>query len=191
MLAEMASAGGRARTWLASFGRRPLALGSPYPAAECLERLAAVTTSRGRTRWYLDSRTALLPDPLFKGELYRSRTRLTRFGDNSRSVVWLEVRLDPQAGGGTALSGWVGTPARAFQVVVSTALACLVGLGLLVAGIIQLADGHVIGLAPALAFPLPAAFFAWGFAYERRRLDSRIAELLREVNEVLGSTAGW
>ena len=126
MLAEMASAGSRARTWLASFGRRPLALRSPYPAAECLERLAAVTT-----------------------------------------------------------------PARAFQVVVYTALACLVSLGLLVAGIIQLADGHVIGLAPALAFPLPAAFFAWGFAYERRRLDARVAELLREVNEVPGSTAGW
>ena len=69
---------------------------------------------RGRRTWYLDPRTALRPDPLFKGELYRSRTRLTRFADtNQRSPVWLEVRPDPQAGGGTALSGWIGRPAGA------------------------------------------------------------------------------
>jgi hypothetical protein len=126
MLAQMAGAGSRAGSWLASFGRRPLVLSAPYPAAECLQRLAAVTSLRGRTTWYLDPRTALRPDPLFKGELYRSRTRLTRFADtNQRSPVWLEVRLDPQAGRG--LRG-------------------------------------------------------------RRSLESDIAKLLQQVNEVLGST---
>jgi hypothetical protein len=166
MLAQMAGAGSRARSWLAGFGRRPLALSSPYPVAECLQRLAAVTTSRGRTTWYLDPKTAMRPDPLFKGELYRSRTRLIRFADtNQKSPVWLEVRLDPRADGGTTLSGWIGRPAGAFAATLFTTLACLVGLGLLVAGIIQLARGRIIGLAPALAFPLPGRL---------RRLELRL-----------------
>ena len=105
MLARIAGAGNRARMRLGSFGRRPVTLSSPYPVAECLQRLAAVTTSRGRTSWYLDPRTAQRPDPLFKGELYRSRTRLTLFTDtNGRngSIVWLEVRVDPRADGGSS-----------------------------------------------------------------------------------------
>jgi hypothetical protein len=195
MLAQVAGAGRRAGIWLGSFGRRPLALSSPYPVAECLQGLAAVTTSRGRASWYLDPRTAMRSDHLFKGELYQSRTRLARFpptGGRESFDAMLEVRLDPQAGGGTALSGWVGKPGGTFAAVMFTALGCLVSLGLLVAGIIQLALGHIIGLAPALAFPLPGAFIAWSFAYGRRRsLESGIAELVQEVNEVLGSTAEW
>ena len=192
MLAQMAGAVRRARIWLASFGRRPLALTSPYPVAECLQRLAAVTTSRGRTTWYLDPRTATRPDPLFKGELYPSRTRLSRFADGGgrgRSVVWLEVRLDPRAGGGTAFSGWIGRPAGAFEASVLIVIGVLVCLGLLVAGVVLLAGGHFIGLAPALASPLPAAFFVWSFAFDHRELDASIAGLIHEVDGVLG-TAG-
>jgi hypothetical protein len=128
MLAEIAGSGSRARDWLAGFDRRPVALSSPYPVAECLERLAAVTTSRGRTGWYIDPRTVGRPDPLFKGELYPSRTRLTRFavtsGRNSLVAI-LEVRLDPTADGGTALCGWIGAPAGAFQATLFTVVGCL------------------------------------------------------------------
>jgi hypothetical protein len=186
--ADGGGAGSRVRIWLASFGTRPLVLTSPYPVAECLQRLATVTTSRGRTTWYLDSRTAMRPDPLFKGELYQSRTRLARFaptGGRDSFVAMLEVRLDPQAGGGTALSGWVGRPGGTFQAVMFTALGCLVSLGLLAAGIVQLVHGHIIGLLPTLAFPLPAAFIAGLFVVGHRSLESDIAELVQEVNEVL------
>jgi hypothetical protein len=192
MLAQVAGAGSRARIWLASFGRRPLTLSSPYPVAECLERLAAVTTSRGRTRWYLDSRTALRPDPVFKGELYRSRTRLTLFaqtGGRNQNVVWLEVRLDPRADGGTTLAGWIGVPAGAFQATLFTALGCLVSLGLLAAGIAQLALGHIIGLAPALASPLPATVAVGLLVLGRRSLESDIAALAQAVSTVLGPTS--
>ncbi|HEY5400677.1 MAG TPA: hypothetical protein VIL16_35355 [Trebonia sp.] len=187
----MAGAGRRARDWLASFGRRPVALSSPYPVAECLERLAAVTTSRGRTMWYIDPRTVGRPDPLFKGELYRSRTRLTRFAVTGRRgglVAMLEVRLDPAADGGTALSGWVGVPAGAFQATSFAVLGCLVSLGLLAAGVVQLALGHIIGLVPTLTFPLPAVVFTGVFVSSRPALESEIAALVDQVNEVLGTT---
>src|ERR1700722_16529703 len=136
MLAQMAGAGRRARMWLGSFGRRPVTLSSPYPVAECLQRLAAVTTSRGRATWYLDPRTARRPDPVFKGELYPSRTRLARFAPGGRNsfVAMLEVRLDPAADGGTSLSGWAGMPAGAFQATFLTTVGALVSLGLLTAG---------------------------------------------------------
>lgn len=187
----MAGACSRARIWLASFGRRPLALSSPYPVAECLQRLAAVTTSRGRTRWYLDSRTAMRPDPLFKGELFPSRTRLARFavaGGRNTFVAMLEVRLDPRPDGGTALSGWIGMPAGAFRATFLTVIGCLVSLGLLVAGVVQLGLGHIVGLVPALTSPLPAAAFIGVFALGHRSLESDIAELIHEVNDVLDVT---
>jgi hypothetical protein len=188
MLARMAGAGSRARIWLASFGRRPVMLSSPYPVAECLQRLAAVTTSGGRTTWYLNPRTVGRPDPLFKGQVYPSRTRLARFavaGGRNSFVAMLEVRLDPRADGGTALSGWVGMPAGAFRATMFTALGCLVSLGLLAAGIVQLVLGHIIGLLPTLAFPLPAAFISGLFVVGHRSLESDIAELVQEVNEVM------
>jgi hypothetical protein len=191
MLARITGAGNRARMWLGSFGRRPVTLSSPYPVAECLQRLAAVTTSRGRTMWHLDPRTAQRPDPFFKGELYPSRTRLARFavtGGQNSFVAMLEVRLDPAADGGTALSGWVGRPAGAFQATFLTVVGGLVGIGLLAVGVVQLALGHIIGLVPTLTSPLPEAAFIGVFAIGHRSLESDIAELIQEVNEVLGST---
>jgi hypothetical protein len=189
MLAEMAGAGRRARDWLAGFGRRPVALSSPYPVAECLERLAAVTTSRGWTGWYIDPRTVGRPEPLFKGELYRSRTRLTRFAaTRQRDPVFLEVRLDPGADGGTALTGSIGAPAGAFQATLFTVVGCLVSLGLLATGVVQLTLGHLIGLAPALTFALPAAAITGLLRYNRPALESEVAALVDQVNEVLGAT---
>ncbi|HEX4290272.1 MAG TPA: hypothetical protein VH021_15230 [Trebonia sp.] len=191
MLAEMAGAGRRARDWLAGFDRRPVALSSPYPVAECLERLAAVTTSRGRTGWYIDPQTVGRPDPLFKGELCRSRTRLTRFavdGGRNSLVAILEVRLDSAADGGTALCGWVGPLAGAFQATLFTVVGCLVSLALLATGVVQLTLGHLIGLAPALTFALPAAAITGVLRYNRRALESENVALVDQLNEVLGAT---
>jgi hypothetical protein len=83
-------------------------------------------------------------------------------------------------------------PAGAFE----ATLYCVVvpgmaGLVLLVVGIGLLRHGHLIGLLPALASTLPAAVFPRLFASRRPRVEANIAELLREVNEVLGSTAEW
>lgn len=131
------------------------------------------------------------PDPLFKGELYQSRIRLTRFADTgvrNKSDVWLEVRLDPRADGGTALSGWIGRPAGAFEATMLVVFGVLVCLGLFAAGVVLLTLGHIIGLAPILASPLPAAFFVYSFAFDHRKLDLSIAELIHEVNGVLGTT---
>lgn len=36
--------GGNVRRWLGIFRRRPVVLSSPYPAGECFERMAMVTT---------------------------------------------------------------------------------------------------------------------------------------------------
>jgi hypothetical protein len=189
MLTQTADSGRRARDWLASFGRRPLALSSPYPVAECLERLAPVTTPRGRTRWFIDPRTVGRPDPLFTGELYRSRTRLTRFAaaGGRNAPVYLEVSLEPTADGGTALRGWIGRPAGAFQATLFTVAGCLTSLGVLAAGVVQLALGHLIGLLPALLFPLPAIVFIGIFVLNRPALEVEIAALVDQVHEVLGT----
>ena len=184
----MTSAFGRARSWLGSFDRRPLLLSSPYPVAECLQRLAAVTSSRGPATWYLSSPTALLTPPLFKGELSRSRTRLRRFagaGTRNSFLATLEVTLDPRADGGTALSGWIGMPNGDFMATQFVPLGFVVGLGMLATGVIQLSLGHLIGLAPAFASPLPAAFIIGLFAFGRRSLEQDIATLTHEVSEVL------
>lgn len=156
----MASPDNRVRIWLGILRRHPLALSSPHPASECLQLLTEVTTSRGPTAWYLDPRTVRRPEPRFRGEISPARVTLFRFtagaGRNSFFPV-LDVRPGQRADGGTTLSGEIGMgPARALLPVL-TGTACLVSLGLLAAGVAQLIAGHLIGLAPALAFPLPVA----------------------------------
>lgn len=81
-------------------------------------------------------------------------------------------------------------PARALLPVL-TGAACLVSLGLLVAGVAQLVLGYLIGLAPTLAFPLPIAAMAGFNVLGHRSLERDISELLHEVNEVLGSAAAF
>jgi hypothetical protein len=44
------------------------------------------------------------------------------------------------------------------------------------------------GLAPALTFALPAAAITGLLRYNRRALESEIAALVDQVNEVLGTT---
>lgn len=190
----MASPDGRVRIWLGILRRRPLVLSSPRPVSECLQRLSEVTTSRGPTTWYLNPRTVGRPEPRFRGQVYPSRIMLSRFtagaGRNSFFSV-LDVRPGQGGDGGTTLSGWIGMgPAKALLPVV-TGAAGLVSLGLLVTGVSQLALGHLIGLAPALAFPLPVAVMAGFNALGHRSLERDISELLQEVNETLGSTAAF
>lgn len=189
----MASSDGRVRIWLGILRRHPLVLSSPHPASECLQRLTEVTTSRGPTTWYLDPRTVGRTEPRFRGEVSPSRIMLFRFtagaGRDSFFSV-LDVRPGQGADGGTTLSGWIGIgPGGGALLPVVTGAVGLVSLGLLVAGVGQLVLGHLIGLAPTLAFPLPIAAMAGFNVLGHRSLERDISELLQEVNEVLGSTA--
>jgi hypothetical protein len=87
----------RVRSWFAGFGSRPVVLSSPYPASECLQRLAMVTSHRGST-WYLDPRNAVLRDPRFRGDAGPSWISLARFEDavgRNSFVPWLQGRVEP------------------------------------------------------------------------------------------------
>jgi hypothetical protein len=81
-----------------------------------------------------------------------------------------------------------GSGSRAYQATLFTVVGCLWSLGLLATGVVQLTLGHLIGLAPALTFALPAAAITGLLRYNRRALESEIAALVAQVNEVLGTT---
>ena len=68
-----------ARELFAAFDPRPVAVSSPHNPDECFRRLAKVTTDRGDS-WYLSPKTAMLPDPLSRGEVRSS---------------WIQVALLP------------------------------------------------------------------------------------------------
>src|SRR5258708_16878323 len=189
-LGEMASPDGQVRI----FRRRLVVLSSPHPVSECLQRLAEVTTSRGPMTWYLDPRTVGRPEPRFRGQVYRWGIRLVRFtagaGRDSFFAV-LDVRPGPGTSGGRALSGWMGGGPGVALLPVFTGAFGLVSLGLLVAGVVQLVLGHLIGLAPTMAFPLPVAAVAGINAVGHRSLERDTSVLLKEVNKVLGSTVAF
>jgi hypothetical protein len=185
--------GGRVLTWLGIIRRRPVVLSSPRPPDECLQRLTAVTTSRGAMSWYLDPRTAVRPDPRFRGDVGRSWIRVARFqaaSGRGSFVAWLDAEPWVSDDGGTELRGWIAPPpATAGFLPMVAVVACLASLGLLAAGVAQLVLGHVIGLVPALLFPLPAIAMAAINATGRWSLEQEAAKLVDELNGVLGSTA--
>lgn len=118
------------------------------------------------------------------------RVRLTRFPDrNTEFIPVLDARPGAAANGGTTLSGWVGDDnSAAFAILFSAAWFGVVTSALLGVGIALLVSGHLIGLALAVAFPLPAAWYVRGMLKNRQPRGRRISEFLESVNEVLGST---
>jgi len=189
-------AGSAAGTWRRLMGVRfwPVVLSSPYPPGECLRRLAMVTTTRGPTSWYLDSRTAGHPEPLFRGEAGPSRIFVARFADaprRDRVVPWLDARLEPAAGGGSTLTGAIGLhPAVRARIPVLAGVAGLIAASALAGGVHLLASGHLAGLVPTVLAPLALAAFIAGLRAVNLRLpERRGAVLLRDVTEILGSAA--
>ena len=121
------------RAWVGREKIRAVEVTSPLPPDECVRRLARVTTTR-RERWYLDPRTATLPDPVFHGTVEPSRVRIGLFPDmlgriGHEDPVWFDVRVDPGPDGGTILAGTAGSrtaPARAvFSLVLIAVFAAL------------------------------------------------------------------
>jgi hypothetical protein len=169
----------------------PVVLSSPFPAGECVRRLAAVTTRRSAAFWYLDSRTALRPDPRLRGEISLAQISVVLFpgGGKNSYRPRLDVRLEPAAEGGTMLTGTVGMqPGARTAGRVINAVAALILLGFVAGGVSRLVAGHIDGLVLALLAPAVAIALAWGLeAAGVRSLRQDIPQLLGEVNEILGS----
>jgi hypothetical protein len=99
------------RSWSARTSPRPVVLSSPYPVEECLRRLAQVTTKRTITSWYLDTKTAVLRNPRFWGDVSPDGITIVEFEHASERASYspqLCVRPEPAAGGGTTLTGTIG-----------------------------------------------------------------------------------
>ena len=175
------------------FRPRLVALTCPHPPAECARRLAAVTSERGYVAWHLDPRSLRRTKPRLRGQVSGQQASVTRFVFTSRRssfAAWLDVRLEPSAGGGTTLTGQAGLPAA-----VRTSLAIVAGLfGLSAlttagAGVELLATGRLAGLltiiAAALAGVALAAVVRLFGSWATRR---EIPKLLDEVDAILDSS---
>ena len=184
---------------------RPVTVSSPHPPQECLRRLTKVTSARGSDRWYLDPKTAVLPDPLFRGDVKPSRIHVADFTtrDHSKNgplASWLDARIEPAAGGGTTLTGTVG-PIRYDQETGEQTgclfLTCILLFcaGFFIAGVVQLASGHVASGLPKLLIPMPVAA---GMVYLLTSIkktpdpgDEAGADLMRKVAGLLNATVGY
>jgi len=179
------------RSWSARTSPRPVVLSSPYPVEECLRRLAQVTTKRTTTSWYLDTKTAVLPNPRFWGDISPSGITIVEFEDASGRASYspqLCVRPEPAAGGGTTLTGTIGMePYKKDVTRVMTVGACLMCLAFIAVGIALLVGGHLTGLLFVL-IPLFLASFFVGFSVQGLPfLEEHIVKLIEDVNKTLGS----
>lgn len=152
-----------------------------------------VTTHRGATSWYLDRRTVGRPTPRLRGDVGPSLVSVARFEDASGRgsfAPWLDVRLEPAAGGGTTLTGRIGLhPAVQRLMPVITGSFGLLAMALAAGGIVLLVHGDLSGL-PFVLVPLAmTAFLAVLDVAGRRSLERNIPKLIQEMNRVLDSTA--
>jgi hypothetical protein len=178
----------RARDWLVqSFHPRRVVLSSPHPPQECCARLAAVTTPRGRDRYYLVPRTAGRPDPLLTGATDAAwvsvglfRTRPNWFKPT------LECRVEQASEGGTILTGTVG-PGSAPSAMLPVLLmaSSIAFLSLVAAGCVQLALGHARGIFlffGALIMPVMLTVLV---VAGRKQVEREVPMLLEQVNQAL------
>lgn len=179
--------------WPPGFRSRPVVLASPYPASECIQRLARVTAQRGATSWYFDHRSARPAEPRLRGYVGPSWISVAHFenvaGLNS-FAPWLDARPEPSAGGGTTFTGRIGlNPSVRLLISVMTGVWGLVAVAGFTAGVVLLVRGHLSGLA-AVLIPLGvvAAFAALNTA-GLRSLERGMPKLVEELNGILGSTA--
>jgi hypothetical protein len=161
-----------------------------------------VTTGR-TSGWYLDWRTATLPDPLFHGAVGPSGIRIIRFREVNRRngpSAWFEAQPGPAPEGGTTLTGTVGlrsAPGRAIVGAVVLALLAVGGVVSFVVGVVIAASGHFNG-GTGVAIGLPVLIvlsLLAGRGHDRgpglRKVEDPIPALLGEINDVLDSTAAF
>jgi hypothetical protein len=178
--------------WLAGFQSRPVALSSPYPTSECLQRLAAVTTQHRLTSWYFDHRSARRPEPRLRGNIGPSWISVALYeevaGRNS-FAPWLDARPEPSGGGGTTFTGRIGLlPAVRVLISFMAAVWGLIAVAGFTGGVVLLVGGHLSGLA-AMLIPLGViAVFAAFNAAGLRSLERGTPKLIEELNAILNST---
>jgi hypothetical protein len=188
--------------WVKRDKVRPVVVTSPHPPDECLRRLAKVTTDR-RSGWYLDWRTATLPDPLFHGEVGPEGVRVGLFTHVvSRGGVraWFDARVDAAPGGGTILTGTAGLPSAPERATQTLQFVAFLAVGAVVAfvfGVVMAASGRFnFGVGVAIVVPVIAALtlLASGGYDPGPRLEAAegpIPGLLRKINDVLDSTSAF
>jgi hypothetical protein len=152
-----------------------------------------VSTHRGATSWYIDARTVGRPEPRLRGDVGPSRIFVAQWKDASGRgsfVPWLDVRLEPAAGGRATLTGKIGLYPGVREVTAAVAGGGgLICMAMVVAGIALLVRGQLGGL-PLLLWPLGmAAFIAVFTVASLRSLERDIPKLVQEINDVLDSTA--
>ena len=184
------------RSWSARIRPRPVVLSSPYPTDECLRRLAQVTTTRIPTSWYLDSRTALRPDPRLWGDVSPSGISVVQFaGKTSRAsrasfAPQLRVRPEPAAGNGTTLTGTIGMEQDSRDIIrVLIGGFGFLALVFIAGGIAIVVGGDLSGLAPLLAPLAMIATVTPLFIDGMRSLERNIPKLIGDVNKTLRSSA--
>jgi hypothetical protein len=178
---------------------------SPHPPQECVRRLTKATTTRGRDRWYLDQKTAVLPDPLFRGEVKPERVHIADFEtrDHSRHgpmPSWLDALIEPATDGGTTLTGTVG-PVQ-YDQEAGEQVGCLIAAGFLlfcagfhIAGVVQLASGHIASGLPLLLVPVAVANGVIFMVISINKMptpgDEASAALMRKVARLLNATVDY
>jgi hypothetical protein len=182
------------RGWFASFRPRQIVLSSPYPASECIRRLALVTTQRSFTSWHLDAHNASCRAPQFRGTISQSWISVARFEDaagRNSFAPWLQARLEGSVSGGTTLTGSIGLhPAVRVVIPILAAVAGLIAVSAFAGGVVMLISGHVSGALPAVLMPLAlTAFIAGFYAAGLKTLNRAIPKLVQELNATLGSSA--
>jgi hypothetical protein len=184
---------------------RPVTVSSPHPPHECLRRLTKVTSARGADRWYLDPKTAVLPDPLFRGDVKPARVHVAGFMTSANSryrplASWLDAEIEPAAGGGTTLTGTVGP--NQYDQEAGEQVGCLIAtVGLLmcavslIIGVVKLASGHIASGLPPLLIPIPVAAGVVYLIISFRKMpdpgDEASAKLMRKVARLLNATVDY
>jgi hypothetical protein len=188
--------------WVERDKVRPVVVTSPHPPDECLRRLVKVTTDR-KSGWYLDWRTAPLPDPLFHGEVGPSGVRVAPFTEVGRSGgvrTWFDARVDPAPGDGTILTGVVGSPSAQKMAMTKMQLAAFWAAAVVVSFIIGVAiavSGHFnFWVGMAIVVPVIAVFSlivsgAYDLGPRLEAAEGSIPGLLQKVNDVLDSTSAF
>jgi hypothetical protein len=190
------------QNWVTRDNLRPVVVTSPHTPDECLRRLAKVTTGR-KSGWYLDWRTATMPDPLFHGEVGPSGIRVALFSQVSRRGgpgAWFDALVVPVPEGGTALTGTVGLPtaeAKATLGLVLIAFWAVAAVASFVIGVVITASGH-FHIQVGLAIGLPVLFMLSLLAARGYHpgpglepAEPPIPRLLGKINGVLDSTSAF
>ena len=168
-----------------------------------MRRLAKVTATWGRL-WYLDPKTALLPDPLLSGYTGKWSIRVTDWAERSPRTgghpVLLEAELKSAPNGGTMLKGQVSpTPQAKMSGVTGAVVSRIIPfifLGVFITGLVLLSRGYIASAMPDLLIPVGAGVLFWYAAKASRRKgdtadkawDEARTRLLRKVADTIDAT---